>query len=108
MTGMAYILHPQETDPSGPLDGTFPLTRGGNWYYGVERLRIALRNRVHSRNSRLTDTGFRLVLVAHPQGDNNSVSGSPIASDDYAITSVNQSITLDVLQLILVTQKTIY
>ena len=41
------------------------------------------------------------LLVAKSQGtgdgNNNSVSQSPVASNDYAITNVNQSITLDVL-----------
>lgn len=49
-------------NPTGPNSGTFRVLRGGSWYYGNERCRVADRSKSAPSN-KFHYVGLRLVLV---------------------------------------------
>lgn len=51
-----------QTNPVGPLSGTFRLLRGGSFDYAGRDLRAALRHNYLSPGSREYDVGFRVVV----------------------------------------------
>jgi len=50
-----------QTDPTGPLSGSFRVVRGGSWSYGAYYCRAAYRG-VSDPVYRLTNLGFRLAM----------------------------------------------
>ena len=86
-----------QIDPDGPSSGQNRVVRGGGPGTYVVHLRSAQRESANNDSGRWHWLGFRLLLVAGPEGGNNSANASPIASNDMASTNVNQSITIDVL-----------
>ena len=83
-------------DPIRASTDNHKIFRGSWWAGGQTQLRSAARS-MGSRQIRFEWLGFRLLLVAGPQGGNNSTNVSPIASNDMASTNINQSITVDAL-----------
>ena len=83
-------------DPGGPISNNCQRqARGGAWNGDGDSLTVTLRPTLNHTVS--FDIGFRLIFVTGSQDGNNSTNASPIASDDFAFTNLNQSITIDVL-----------
>ena len=55
-----YYCNGAQTDPDGPLDGTFRVIRGGAWFTTARRIRSAFRNSA-PHTDRYDAVGFRLV-----------------------------------------------
>ena len=73
-------------DPTGPVNGTRRVSRGGSWHFALKHMRSADRiSEYYSFSFRGYFYGFRLVLVADPtlawQGETNT---APVANEDTA------------------------
>ncbi|MEL7337155.1 MAG: formylglycine-generating enzyme family protein, partial [Planctomycetota bacterium] len=64
-----------QTDPAGPLEGSYRVIRGGSWIDGARDARSASRS-VHRPSDRGVDVGFRCLSSVKPSAEQVSTNAS--------------------------------
>ena len=74
-----YDVYPasMQTDPRGGISDTFRVFRGGNWYYGASRCRVALRGSIRPAFSS-PRFGFRIARSSVPPTGSRERSDEPV------------------------------